>query len=146
MQFEDCSFPLTNASGSDGQVEITLSVSPPETSPSLGASGTNISYTFDDADLKWHDVWVAQPENGTAYSVSSSGGKTTVRLGKASVTLYAVPLHNGESRTGKGSLSGLPYGAPLTTLSLQATLKDTSGQVLAPANGGSCKATGGTIG
>jgi hypothetical protein len=146
VQFEECAFPLTNASGSDGQVEITLSVSPPETSPSLGASGTNISYAFDDGDLKWHDVWVAQPENGTAYSVSSSGGKTTVRLGKASVTLHTVPLNNGESRTGKGSLAGLPYGAPLTTLSLQATLKNLAGQVLAPANGGSCKATGGTIG
>jgi hypothetical protein len=119
VEFQNCAFPLTNATGSDGEVEIALRVVPPETSPSLSPTGTNISFAFDDSDSQWHDVWVAQPENGTAYSVSrTSDGKTTVRLGKASLTLHAVPLHDGESRTARGNLAGLPAGAPLTTLSL----------------------------
>jgi hypothetical protein len=126
-------------------VEIALSVAPPETSPSLSATGPSISVTFDDGDLRWYDSWVAQPENGTAYSVSSDGSKTTVRLGKGGVTLHAVPLHDGESRTARGSIADLPSGAPLTTLGLQATLsKSSTGEVLAT-NGGSCKVLGGII-
>jgi hypothetical protein len=36
-------------------------------------------------------VWVAQPENGTAYySVGSLGGKTTARLGKAGVAVHLL--------------------------------------------------------
>ena len=148
VQFENCAFPLTNTTGFDGDVEIVLSVVPPETSPSLSTTGPNISVTFDDGDSSWHDVWVAQPENGTAYSLSSDGSSktTTVRLGKAGVSLHAVPLHDGESRTARASIAGLPSGAPLTTLGLQATLKNHStGELLAPTNGGSCKVLGGTI-
>jgi len=146
VQFESCAFPLTNTTGFDGDVEIMLSVVPPETSPKLSTSGPNISVTFDDGDSRWHDVWMAQPENGTAYSVSSDGSKTTVRLGKAGVTLHAVPLHDGESRTARGNIAGLPSGAPLTTLGLQATLKNPStGELLAQPNGGSCKVMGGII-
>jgi hypothetical protein len=148
VELQNCAFPLTNATGSDGEVEIALRVVPPETSPSLSPTGTNISFAFDDSDSQWHDVWVAQPENGTAYSVSTDASKatTTVRLGKAGVPLHAVPLHDGESRTARGSISGLPSGAPLTTLGLQATLKNSStGELLAPTNGGSCKVMGGII-
>jgi len=66
--------------------------------------------------------------------------------GEASLTLHAVPLHDGESRTAKGNLAGLPTGAPLTTLSLQATLrKPSTGDLLAPSNGGSCQDIGGPI-
>jgi hypothetical protein len=141
VQLENCAFPLTNATGTDGQVEIALNVVPPETAPSL-TSLPNISSTFDDDDSTWYNVWVAQPGNGSTYAVSRNGNKTVVRLGKPSVTLAAVPLANGQSRTALGDLQ-LADGTPLTTLALQATLRNPSnGQLLAPPNGGSCKLPG----
>ena len=143
VEFENCALPLTNATGSDGEVEITLNVVPPEAAPSLSTT-PNISVTFDDDDSVWYDMWVAQAQNGTAYAVTRNGSKTTVRLGNASVMLPLVPLADGESRTASGSL-GLADGAALTTLALQAALRNSTGELLAPANGGSCKATGGPI-
>ena len=78
--------------------------------------------------------------------MSKRDGKTTVRLGKASVPLHQLVLHDGDSRAARASIVGLPSGAPLTTLSLQATLKSlTTGELLAPANGGSCKVLGGIV-
>jgi hypothetical protein len=144
VQFENCAFPLTNAAGADGQAEIALTVAPPETAPSLSAL-PDITVTFDDDDSAWHDIWAAQPENGTAYAVSRDGNKTVVRLGKPSVTLHAVPLANGTSRTARGVL-GLQAGASLATLGLQVALRDPStGVLLAPLNGGSCKESGGPV-
>lgn len=144
VQLERCAFPLTNATGSSGDVEITLSVTPPETVPSLSTL-PNMSISFDDDNSAWYNVWVAQPENGAAYAVTRIGNKTSVRLGKASVTLHAVPLANGESRTARGTFD-LANGAPDLKLDLRVTLKNPSnGAVLAPQNGGSCMAYGGPV-
>jgi hypothetical protein len=141
VQLENCAFPLTNATGTNGDVEITLNVAPPETLPSLTTLPA-IAVSFDDLDSAWYNVWAAQPENGTAYSLTHIGTSTTVRLGKAAVTLHSVPLANGQSRTAHGNLS-LPSGTSQTALNLQTTLRSsTTGAVLAPVNGGSCKATG----
>jgi hypothetical protein len=141
VQLENCAFPLTNATGTNGDVEITLNVAPPETLPSLTTLPA-VAVTFDDLDSAWYNVWAAQPENGTAYSLTHIGTSTTVRLGKAAVTLHSVPLANGQSRTAHGNLS-LPSGTSQTALNLQTTLRSsTTGAVLAPVNGGSCKATG----
>jgi hypothetical protein len=144
VQLENCAFPLTNATGSSGEVEITLSVAPAEAAPSLSAL-PNVSVTFDDDNAAWYNVWVAQPENGTAYAVTRNGNKTSVRLGKASVALRSVPLANGESRAARGNFD-LVNGAPVLTLALQAALRNpSSGELLAPLNGGSCLAKGGPI-
>ncbi|MES1186597.1 MAG: calcium-binding EGF-like domain-containing protein [Myxococcales bacterium] len=144
VQLENCAFPLTNATGSSGDAEITISVTPPETVPSLNTL-PNMSVSFDDDNSAWYNVWVAQPENGKAYSVTRIGNKTSVRLGKASVTLRGVPLPNGESRTARGTFD-LASGAPDLKLDLRVTLKNPSnGAVLAPQNGGSCMAYGGPV-
>jgi hypothetical protein len=146
VQFENCAFPLTNSTSYEGNVEIVLSVVPAETYPSLNGTGPNISVAFDDGDSTWYELWKAQPENNKAYALSNDGSKTTVRLGKSGVTLAAAPLHDGESRTAKASISGLPSKAPATTLGLQATLRDSStGEALAPSNGGSCKVSNGVV-
>jgi len=144
VQLENCAYPLTNATGTSGDVELTLNVSPPETAPPLSGL-PNMSFTFDDADSAWYNIWVAQPDHGTAYAVTRDGNKTVVRMGKANVTLAPVPLADGQSRTALGVL-GLAAGAPLTKLALQAVLRDSStGVLLAPANGGSCEARGGPV-
>jgi len=83
VQHENCAFPLTHATGSNGGAEITLSVTPPETVPSWSAL-PNVSISFDDDNSAWYNVWVAQPANGTEYAVTRIGNKTNVRLGKAS--------------------------------------------------------------
>ncbi len=141
VQFENCAFPLTNATGTDGQVEIALNVVPPETAPSLSTL-PNISVTFDDDDSSWYNTWVNQPENGSTYLATRVGNKTVVRLGKPSVTLHTVTLANGASRTAVGNLE-LPQGTSLTTLALNAALRNPStGVLLAPANGGSCEMAG----
>jgi hypothetical protein len=107
---------------------------------------TRVAVVFDDASSSWYNVWVAQPQNGTAYAVSrTADNRTRGRLGKASITLPAVPLNNGESRAARGSF-GLANGAPLLTLAVQTSLKNASnGGQLAPVNGGSCQAKGGPI-
>jgi hypothetical protein len=105
----------------------------------------HVSVTFDDDNAAWYNVWVAQPENGTAYAVTRNGNKTSVRLGKASVALRSVPLANGELRAARGNFD-LVNGAPVLTLALQAALRNpSSGELLAPLNGGSCLAKGGPI-
>lgn len=144
VQLENCAFPLTNATGSSGEAEITLSVTPPETAPSLNAL-PNASISFDDDNSAWYNVWVAQPANGTDYAVTRIGNKTNVRLGKASVTLASVPLANSESRTARGGFD-LASGAPDFKLDLRVALKNPSnGALLAPLNGGSCMASSGPI-
>jgi hypothetical protein len=141
LQFENCAYPLTNASGTDGLVEIALHVTPAETAPSLTTT-PDIEVSFDDGDSSWFNIWTAQSGNGTAYKVTRNGSQTVVRLGQSSITLQSVPLSNGSSRTALASLT-LPTGAPVTTLALQATLVNAAtGAQLAPSNGGSCALQG----
>lgn len=136
--FGTCSYPLTNSSGSDGEVGIALTAVPPETTPTLTGS-VNVSVDFDDPVATWFSVWNAQPESGVDYTVSAVGGVTTVRMGRAAVDLEPVPLGASQTRGATTHIS-LP---PSTSLALefQATLRDSSGTVLVT-NGGTCQNVG----
>ena len=77
-----CQYPMTNATTSNGNVQITLTVTPNTgTTPSLTAS-PDVEVTFDDADSSWFNVWNSQSGKGTTFAVSHSGSSTTVRLGR----------------------------------------------------------------
>lgn len=134
-----CVYQLTNGTTSNGNVQITLTVTPiSNTPPSLTVS-PDVEVTFDDADSSWFNVWNSQAGNGTTFAVTHNNvaNSTTVRLGAFSVALNPVPLLASESRNATGNIN--PTSGTLT-LQLGAILTDSGGQVLAN-NGGSCTAT-----
>jgi hypothetical protein len=134
-----CAFPLTNGTTTDGNVQITLSVTPNTgTGPSL-TTLPQVAVDFDDADSSWYNVWNSQTGNGTTFAVThnSVSSKTTVTLGTFSVALNAVPLTANQTRNATGIIE--PETGSLT-LQIGATLTDSSGKVLVT-NGGSCTAT-----
>jgi hypothetical protein len=134
-----CVFPLTNATSSNGNVQITLTMTPNSNTPPSLTGFPDIEMTFDDADSSWFNVWNSQAGNGTAFTVTHNNGtnSTTVRLGAFSVALNEVPLNAGQSRNATGNIN--PSSGTLT-LQLGATLTDASGHVLVN-NGGSCTVT-----
>jgi hypothetical protein len=139
-----CVYPLTNGTTSDGNVQVTLTVTPnSNTTPSLTGS-PDMEVTFDDADSSWFNVWNSQSGNGATFSVTHNSvtNSTTVRLGAFSVTLNAVPLAAGQSRNAMGRINP---GSGTLTLQIAATLTDLGGNVLV-SNGGSCTATATSIG
>lgn len=136
--FGTCSYPLTNSTGSDGNVEIALAAVPPETTPTLTGS-VNVSVDFDDPGAAWFSVWNAQPESGVDYAVTAAGGVTTVRMGRAAVDLAPVPLGASQTRAATTRI-GLPMSTSLA-LEFQATLRDSGGTVLVT-NGGTCRNVG----
>jgi hypothetical protein len=138
-----CVYPLTNGTTSDGNVQITLTVTPnSNTTPSL-TGFPDMEATFDDADSSWFDVWNSQTGKGTTFSVTHNTvtNSTTVRLGAFSVAFNAVPLAAGQSRNAMGSINP---GNGTLTLQFAATLIDLGGNVLV-SNGGSCTATASSI-
>lgn len=140
MQFVGpCAYPLSNATTSAGNAQITLSVTPiTGTPPSLTAL-PDVEATFDDADSSWFNVWQSAPGNGTTYSVthSSSANTSTIRLGTFSVALAPVPLSAGQTRNMTAAIN--PASGSLT-LQIEGTLTGPGNQVLVT-NGGSCVAT-----
>jgi hypothetical protein len=142
MQFVGpCEYPLTNATTSAGNAQITLTVTPNTgATPSLTAL-PDVEVAFDDADSSWFNVWQSQTGNGTTFNVThnSAANSTTVRLGAFSVALNAVPLAANQTRNATGSVN--PVSGSLT-LQIATTLTETGpgGQVLV-ANGGSCVAS-----
>jgi hypothetical protein len=138
--FSPCVFPLTNSTSSDGNAQLTLSVTPTTgTVPSLSTL-PDVHVAFDDADSSWFNVWSAETGNGTTFAVThdSGTGTTTVRLGAFSVALDAVSLPAGTTRNATGT-ANLQTGGSAITLQIAATLTETggSGTVLVQ-NGGSC--------
>jgi hypothetical protein len=132
-----CQYPMTNATTADGNVQITLTVTPNTgTVPSLTAL-PDVEATFDDADSSWFNVWNSQPGKGTTFAVSHSGSSTTVRLGAFSVPMNRVPLGAGQTRNATANIN--PVSGSLT-LQIAATLKDSVGNTLVT-NGGSCTQT-----
>jgi hypothetical protein len=133
-----CAYQLTNSSIVDGNVQITLTVTPNTgTAPSL-TGFPDIEVTFDDADSSWFNVWNAQAGSGTTFSVTHNGGtnSTTVRLGAFSVAFNSVPLAASHTRNATGIINPTSGG----TLTLQITGTLTAGG--SPfTNGGSCTAT-----
>jgi hypothetical protein len=57
-----------------------------------------VDVVFEDSDESWYAVWASQPDQGSSYAVTSSGGKTTVRMGANSVSLAPVSLAPCETR------------------------------------------------
>lgn len=132
-----CEYPLTNATTSSGNAQLTLSVTPISgTIPSL-TSAPDVEVAFDDGDSSWFNVWNAQSGNGSSFSVKHSGSTTTVRLGAYSVALNPVPLAAGQSRNATGTINP---GSGTLTLQIAATLTDSANNVLVT-NGGSCTAS-----
>jgi hypothetical protein len=134
-----CVFQLTNGTSSNGNVQITLTVTPNSNTPPSLTVSPDVEVTFDDSDSSWFNVWNSQAGNGTAFAVTHNSGanSTTVRLGAFSMVLNPVPLTAGQSRNATGNIN--PTSGTLT-LQLGATLTNSGGQVLAN-NGGSCTAT-----
>jgi hypothetical protein len=98
LEFTDaCTYPLTNATSTDGNVSFTLTATPPEQHPSL-SNLPDLEVSFDDPTGNWASVWAAQPGNGTDFVVTGAGGTTKVRLGTNQVVLNGVPLRAGETR------------------------------------------------
>ena len=130
-----CQYPVTNATVSNGNVQITLTATPNTgTTPSL-TGAPDVGATFDDADSSWFNVWSSQAGKGTTFAVSHSGNTTTVRLGAFSVAMDPVPLNAGRTRTLTANID--PVSGDTLTLQIAATLKDLSGNTLVT-NGGSC--------
>jgi hypothetical protein len=133
-----CQYPMTNATTSNGNVQITLTVTPNTgTVPSLTAL-PDVEATFDDADSSWFNVWNSQTGKGTTFAVSHSGSSTTVRLGAFSVPMNAVPLAAGQTRNATANIN--PMSGGTLTLQIAAALKDSGGNTLVT-NGGSCTQT-----
>ncbi len=134
-----CVFPLTNGTSSDGNVQITLTVTPTSNTPPSLTGFPDVEMTFDDADSSWFNVWNGQTGNGSTFAVThnNSTNSTTVRLGAFSVALNQVLLKASQTRNATGNIN--PTSGTLT-LQLGATLTDLSGHVLVT-NGGSCTAT-----
>jgi len=133
-----CQYPMTNATTSNGNVRISLTVTPNTgTKPSLTAL-PDVEATFDDADSNWFNVWNSQSGKGTTFAVSHSGSSTTVRLGAFSVPMNAVPLTAGQTRNASANINPLSGGT--LTLQIAAALTDSGGNPLVT-NGGSCTQT-----
>lgn len=140
-----CVYPLTNGTTSNGNAQLTLSVTPTTgTTPSLTAL-PDIEVSFDDSDSSWFNVWNSQTGNGSTFKVTHSGSSTIVRLGAFSVALNAVQLAAGQSRTATGTIN-LDSTTPTATLQIAATLTESGGGgTVMVANGGSCVANGPVI-
>ncbi len=133
-----CEYPLTNGTAQNGNVALTLSMTPTTgAAPSLTAL-PDVEVKFDDSDSSWFNVWNSQPGAGSTFAVTHSGSSTTVRLGAFSVALNSVPLAAGQTRSATGT-SNLPSGYGSITLQVAATLSETGGSgAVMVANGGSC--------
>jgi hypothetical protein len=136
-----CQYPLTNGSTSNGNLSLTLTVTPALGDGPVLTGTPDVEVAFDDSDSSWYNVWSTQLGVGAFFTVThnSGTGKTTVRMGSPGLTLNTVPLAAGASRNVTGTASLTP-GASAATVQIGATLKDSSGNTLAQ-NGGSCNFT-----
>jgi hypothetical protein len=135
LEFSDCQLPLTNASLSDGQAELTLTAS-------VGGAGTpdvtanTLTATFNDPAGAFFAAWQAG-SGPTTYALSQLNGQTTVTLARTSVVLAPITILAGTTVTATARVT-MGANQPVTTLQVQATLKDINGVALAPPNGLSC--------
>ena len=165
LQF-DCSYQLTNGTTHNGNLQLVLevrTVDPTQDAviPSVSV-GPYASVSFDDPGATWANIWSAQLSSadagapadagrcndagipvaaGAPFTVTASGGTTTVQLNQRAVALHAVPLPAGATHTASPNLWGLPVGVT-ARLSLQARLTDATTGATLVANGGSCQSTG----
>ena len=132
-----CEYPLTNATTSSGNLQLTLSVTPITGTPPSLTTSPDVEVTFDDADSSWYNVWNTQTGIGSTFNVTHSGSSTTVRLGAYSVAMNAVPLAASATRNATANIN--PAGGTLT-LQIAGALTDSGGNLLVN-NGGSCTVT-----
>ncbi|MDD5306959.1 MAG: hypothetical protein PHU25_06510 [Deltaproteobacteria bacterium] len=104
-------------------------MTPPDQVPTL--EGTlDVEIAFEDPDASWYAVWAKQAGSEGAFTVTSEGGTTTVRMGESVVALGAVPLAACETRKALAQMSG-SYSA---RLGMHAVLD--GGAAFATADGG----------
>lgn len=130
LQIDDCAYPLTNDTTSDGALGINLTISGVD----LTVSGNDVEVFFDDPAQTLLNAW--QGGQGYTAKPAAAPGTTVVELNQNSVNLLGATLPAGTTFNASAVITLAP-GSPDGTLSVQATLKDTSGNVLVT-NGGSC--------
>ncbi len=138
LQIAACSFALTNATTSNDQLSLVLSVE--NATASLTDPNRDFELSFDDIGQGWFDTWSSGTGNGTSYEVSPpSNGKITVRLGPGMVTLPAVPLPAAATSVAQGMIN-IDASVPLpgATLDIDATLTNPTTHATDVHNGGSC--------
>jgi len=75
--------------------------------------GADAEIAFDDADGVWWQAWTNQSGAGHDFVVTSSNARTTVRLGKKSVTLDDVAIAACQSGMAQASVDGAAAGSTL---------------------------------
>jgi hypothetical protein len=123
-----CDLWIENTTPGPATAGIELTVTPPDQVPTL-AGTLDVEIAFDDPDASWYAAWTTQAGNGDAFTVTSNGGTTTVKMGESSVALGPVPLAACETRKAVAKVSG----STSATLSTHAVLDD--GTVFATTDG-----------
>jgi hypothetical protein len=140
MQSSDCLVPLTNATTSDGYASLTINVPLDGPTPSLTPGENDFHVTFDDPTQAIFTLWNSTTAGeGTDYKLSQSDDKTktTVRLGKPSITFkdsLAIEIAPGHTVNAKASVNPVSGDQKLQ---VGATLNDLTGHELV-ANGVTC--------
>lgn len=87
---------------------------------------SSVSLSVTDPDGTFANIWQAQPENGTAFTLSSATGETDIRVLANSLTLAPVPLAACGTFFENSSVVG-DFSELLTT---HAVVKDAEGAVI----------------
>jgi hypothetical protein len=104
IELSDCAYPITNATTSDAQVQLTLQVTPPTVVLSLTDAANNVSAMIEDPDSTWYNAWTNQQNadggagGAGSFAVSHIGDTTVVRLGTHRIVLDQVRVAPGQSR------------------------------------------------
>jgi hypothetical protein len=138
VQISDCSFPLQNSTGHDGNVEVILTVDGP--TPSLSSSDV-LAVRFYDPNNVLVAVWGAGA--GSDYSVTDDGDWAIVRIGNNGVKLPLVWFPDGAVVQAEGA-SIRSQGSSRATVRLSAKLETPDGS-FSLQNGASCEVDGAGI-
>jgi hypothetical protein len=111
-----CQLPINNEFGTSQAFMITLDMTSSSPAPSFGGA-LQVSVAFDDPEANWYTVWAKSAANGSDYTVTATGGQTTIQLGAPSVSLPPVTLAACGARLGVAAISGT-YAPSWNTLSL----------------------------
>jgi hypothetical protein len=130
----DCDLWMANTTSAPIAAGIQLTVTPPDQVPTL-TGALDVEVAFDDPDASWYATWTKQVGSGQAFTVTSAGGVTTVRMGESVVALAPVSIAACTTRKATAQVYGGSYSA---VLSMQAVLDNaiasatTEGTCLAP--------------
>ena len=138
VQISDCSFPLQNSTGHDGNVEVILTVDGP--TPSLSSNDV-LAIRFFDPNNVLLGIWGAGA--GSDYAITDDGDWVIVRLGRNGVRLPPVWFPDGAIVQTEGAFARAQGSGP-ATVRLSATL-ETSHNSFSLQNGASCEVDGAGI-